>query len=56
MSFSARFTIEMETKGSLPKYDGANTWLYFGDFVQFSDKPVLRLEMLQEYREVVGFP
>jgi len=47
---------EMETKGSLPRYDGANTWIYFGDFVRFSPQPVPEKNMLQENWEVVRFP
>lgn len=47
---------EMETKGSLPRYDGANTWIYFGDFVKFSPQPVPEKNMLQENWEVVRFP
>ncbi|MDD1682553.1 MAG: M23 family metallopeptidase [Methanoregula sp.] len=47
---------EMETKGSLPKYDGANTWIYFGDFVRFLKEPVPEKNMLQENWEVVRFP
>jgi murein DD-endopeptidase MepM/ murein hydrolase activator NlpD len=45
----------LATKGSLPKYDGANTWLYFGDFVTFKKEPVKRADMLQENWEVVRF-
>jgi hypothetical protein len=47
---------EMSIKGSGPRYDGANTWLYFGDFVTFKKVPVLRKSMLQENWEVVSFP
>ncbi|MFA4826363.1 MAG: hypothetical protein WC593_14520 [Methanoregula sp.] len=47
---------EMSVKGSEPKYDGANTWTNFGDFVTFIAKPVPRPNMLQENREVVRFP
>lgn len=47
---------EMETTGSLPRYDGANTWLYFGDFVRFHAQPVPQKNMLQENWEVVRFP
>ncbi len=47
---------ELEVKGSLPKYDGANTWVYFGDFVTFFRDPVLRQNMLQENWEIVRFP
>jgi len=46
----------MEVKGSLPKYDGANTWIYFGDFVTFFKEPVPRKNMLQENWEIVRFP
>ena len=47
---------EMSVKGSLPKYDGANTWIYFGDFVTFKKVPVPQKNMLQENWEVVRFP
>lgn len=47
---------EMQTTGSLPKYDGANTWLYFGDFVRFTKEPVPEKNMLQENWEVIRFP
>jgi hypothetical protein len=47
---------EMQTTGSLPKYDGANTWLYFGDFVKFLKEPVPEQNKLQENWEVVRFP
>ena len=47
---------EMAVKGSEPKYDGANTWTNFGDFVTFIAKPVPHQNMLQENWEVVRFP
>jgi murein DD-endopeptidase MepM/ murein hydrolase activator NlpD len=47
---------EMSVKGALPKYDGANTWIYFGDFVTFKKVPVPQKNMLQENWEVVRFP
>ena len=47
---------EMSVKGSEPKYDGANTWTNFGDFITFIAKPVPHQNMLQENREVVRFP
>jgi hypothetical protein len=47
---------EMSVKGALPKYDGANTWIYFGDFVTFKKVPVPQTNMLQENWEVVRFP
>jgi hypothetical protein len=47
---------EMATTGSQPRYDGANTWLYFGDFVRFLPRPMPRANLLQENWEVVRFP
>jgi murein DD-endopeptidase MepM/ murein hydrolase activator NlpD len=47
---------DLEVRGSLPKYAGANTWTYFGDFVTFYKEPVPRKNMLQENWEVIRFP
>jgi hypothetical protein len=47
---------EMSVKSSAPRYDGANTWTNFGDFVTFKKVPVPRQNMLQENWEIVRFP
>lgn len=47
---------ELEVKGSLPKYEGANTWTNFGDFVTFLTEPVPQQNKLQENWAIVRFP
>lgn len=47
---------DLEVRGSLPRYEGANTWTYFGDFVTFLKDPVPQENMLQENWAIVRFP
>ncbi len=47
---------EVQAGDAIPKYAGDNSWIYFGDFVHFSNVPQARTNMLQENWEVVSFP